>query len=81
MTDLSRTPPVVVDTRGMFCPVPIIKTSEAIRNLRSGGLVEVISDDPAIESDLPAWCKQTGNEFLGFADGEGDDYVGFVRAT
>lgn len=64
MPGFSGSPPVVVDTRGMFCPVPIIKTSEAIRNLRSGGVLEVISDDPAIESDLPAWCKSTGHTIL-----------------
>ena len=78
MTDLSRTPPVVVDTRGMFCPVPIIKTSEAIRNLRSGGLVEVISDDPAIESDLPAWCKSTGHTIVGFRR-DGSDFYYHVQ--
>jgi tRNA 2-thiouridine synthesizing protein A len=52
---------VVIDTRGTFCPVPIIRTSDAIRNLHSGGVVEVISDDPAIEYDMPAWCRSTGH--------------------
>lgn len=52
---------VVVDTRGTFCPIPIIRTAEAVRNLHPGGVVEVISDDPAIEYDMPAWCKSTGN--------------------
>ena len=51
-----------LDTCGMFCPVPIIKTSEALRNLNSGSLIEVISDDPAIEFDMPAWCKSTGHK-------------------
>ena len=57
-------PHFVLDTRGTFCPVPIIKTSEAIRNLEPGHIVEVISDDPAIESDLPAWCKSTGHQII-----------------
>jgi len=52
---------LVLDTRGTFCPIPIIKTSEALRNLHSGSLLEVISDDPAIEHDLPAWCRSTGH--------------------
>jgi tRNA 2-thiouridine synthesizing protein A len=55
---------IVVDTRGTFCPVPIIKTSAAIRNLHPGGVVEVISDDPAIEHDMPAWCKSTSHTIL-----------------
>lgn len=55
------TPNIIVDTRGMFCPVPIIKTAEAARNLESGSIIEVISDDPAIEFDMPAWCASTGH--------------------
>lgn len=54
-------PNFVVDTRGLFCPVPIIKTAEAVKNLESGSVIEVISDDPAIEFDIPAWCASTGH--------------------
>jgi TusA-related sulfurtransferase len=53
---------IVLDTRGLFCPMPIIKTSEAIGNLTEGGIIEVISDDPAIEHDMPAWCRSNGHE-------------------
>jgi len=59
-----ESPRVVVDTRGLFCPVPIIRTAEAMRNLGPGGLVEVISDDPAIAHDLPAWCKASGHTIV-----------------
>ncbi len=55
---------VVVETRGMFCPVPVIKTSEAIRNIDAGGIVEVVSDDPAIEFDMPAWCESQGHRIV-----------------
>ncbi len=54
-------PSIIVDARGLFCPMPIIKTSEAVRNIDPGSLVEVISDDPAIESDMPAWCSSQGH--------------------
>jgi tRNA 2-thiouridine synthesizing protein A len=54
-------PNLVVDTLGTFCPVPIIKTAEAIRAVDDGGLVEILSDDPAIEHDLPAWCTSNGH--------------------
>lgn len=54
-------PHIVVDTTGLFCPVPVLKTSDAIRSLDVGGVVEVISDDPAIEFDLPAWCRSQGH--------------------
>jgi tRNA 2-thiouridine synthesizing protein A len=54
-------PSLVVDTRGLFCPMPVIKTSDALKNLDPGKIVEVISDDPAIEFDLPAWCASHGH--------------------
>lgn len=59
--DDEKTPDLFVDTRGSFCPVPIIKLSEAIGNIDEGGIVELISDDAAIELDLPAWCRSTGH--------------------
>jgi len=71
-------PGLVLDTRGTFCPIPIIKTSEALRNLDSGRVVEVISDDPAVESDMPAWCRSTGHTIVQCTK-EGDDFHYFVR--
>ena len=54
-------PSIIIDAKGLFCPVPIIKVAEAIRNIDSGMIVEVISDDAAIQYDMPAWCESTGN--------------------
>lgn len=71
-------PPVVVDTRGLFCPVPIIKTSEAIRTIMSGGRIELISDDPAIRFDLPAWCRSMGHTIESERK-DGSDYYYIVR--
>lgn len=67
-----------VDTRGTFCPVPIIRTSEALRNLESGSVVEVISDDPAIRHDMPAWCRSTGHTIESESEEDGT-YRYFVR--
>lgn len=78
MTQDPPRPGVVIDTRGMFCPIPIIKTSEALRNLDSGGVVEVISDDPAVELDMPAWCRSTGHTIIRLTK-EGDDFRYLVR--
>lgn len=73
-------PDMVVDTRGMFCPAPIIKLSEAIRIVDTGRVVELVSDDPAIEFDLPAWCNSTGNAIVTHAT-DGADHVYRVRKT
>lgn len=71
-------PNIILDTRGMFCPVPIIKLSEAIRNVDPGGVVELVSDDAAIEFDLPAWCRSAGHTVV-TESREGKDHVFRVR--
>lgn len=67
-----------LDTFGMLCPMPIFATSKKMRELSSGQILKVLADDEGICKDLPAWCRQTGNECLGVTDVDGD-FVGFVR--
>ena len=54
-----------LDTVGLLCPAPIIKTAEKMNELEAGQVLEVLSDDPGVELDMPAWCSGTGHEFLG----------------
>ena len=53
-----------LDTVGLLCPAPIIKTAEKIGDLEAGQVLEVLSDDPGVEVDMPAWCSGTGHECL-----------------
>jgi tRNA 2-thiouridine synthesizing protein A len=53
-----------LDTVGLLCPAPIMKAAQRIQELQSGQILEIISDDPGIEVDMPAWCRSTGNELL-----------------
>jgi TusA-related sulfurtransferase len=69
---------VVLDCVGLACPMPIFKTSNKIKELKPGQILEVQSDDDGIEKDMPAWCKMTGNEFLGMVK-ENGEYRVFVR--
>jgi tRNA 2-thiouridine synthesizing protein A len=50
-----------VDARGLSCPLPIVKTALAIKELVSGNLVEVLATDPGSTRDFTAWTKSTGN--------------------
>ena len=61
-----------LDCYGLLCPMPIVKTAQKIKELEIGQVLEVISTDEGIGEDMPAWCRATGNEFLGLqgADGE-----------
>ncbi len=54
-----------LDTIGLYCPVPIVKTAERIKQLEADSVLEVLSDDGGIEADLPAWCASYGHEYLG----------------
>jgi len=53
-----------VDARGLSCPMPIVKTAQAVKPLASGALVEVRATDPGSQKDFVAWCRQTGNELV-----------------
>ena len=60
-----------VDARGLACPMPIVKTAQAIAGLRSGDLLEVLATDPGATKDFVAWSRTTGHELLelNIADG------------
>ena len=53
-----------LDTRGLLCPVPILLTAKAVRELEPGDRLEVLGDDPGIVEDMPAWCDQTGHRLV-----------------
>jgi TusA-related sulfurtransferase len=67
-----------LDTVGLFCPVPIIRTAEIVSRMRPGEVLEVLSDDGVILIDMPAWCRSMGHGFLG-ARREGEELHLFVR--
>ena len=53
-----------VDARGLNCPMPIVKTAQAVKGLTSGQTLEVIATDPGSVKDFAAWSKTTGNEII-----------------
>ncbi len=71
-------PDEVLDCVGLACPMPIFKTANKIKEMSSGQVLEVQADDDGIEKDMPAWCKMTGNEYLGILK-RGEEYRAFVR--
>jgi len=64
MTTAEATVTVTVDTRGLSCPMPIVRTAQAVRNLPSGTLLEVLATDPGSQKDFVAWSRSTGNELV-----------------
>ncbi len=61
-----------LDTRGLLCPLPILKAKKALAELASGDLLKVVSTDPGSMRDFQAFARQTGNELVSQegADGE-----------
>lgn len=57
--------PATLDARGLYCPVPILRTRDRLKKMAAGDLLEVLADDPVLLRDLPAYCRSHGHEFLG----------------
>lgn len=60
-----------LDCIGLYCPMPIVKTADEIKKLKTGEVLEVVADDKGIKLDMPAWCDATGHEFLGVEESDG----------
>ncbi|MBR7826532.1 aminotransferase class V-fold PLP-dependent enzyme [Actinospica sp. MGRD01-02] len=61
-----------IDALGKLCPLPVIELGKRIGGVEIGGTVRVLADDPAARLDIPAWCRMTGQDFLG-AEPLGDE--------
>ncbi|MGH2511467.1 MAG: sulfurtransferase TusA family protein [Candidatus Limnocylindrales bacterium] len=53
-----------VDARGLSCPMPIVKTAQAVKTAASGALIEVLATDPGSVKDFAAWSRTTGHELV-----------------
>ena len=53
-----------IDCTGLFCPMPIVKTREAMTQMTAGQVLEMLSDDPAAEADMRSWSRSTGHDLL-----------------
>ena len=57
-----------LDTRGMLCPIPVIRTQDMVSELEAGDVLEVVATDPGVLHDIPAWCRVHGHELLGTSE-------------
>ncbi len=69
-----------LDCRGLYCPLPIVKTTAEIKQLKQGQILEVVADDKGIKQDMPAWCEATGHELLGIEEADGEIRV-YIKKT
>ena len=62
---------MTLDLKGLSCPLPVVKTSKAIKEVKSGDIIEVLATDPGSVPDFQAWAKSTGNELVERTDDGG----------
>lgn len=71
-------PDQVLDCTGMACPLPVVKTAQAIKTIEVGQVLELLATDPGVEPDMQAWSSRTGNELLG-VEKDGEVFHVFIR--
>ena len=67
-----------IDTRGLNCPLPILKAKKALSELQSGQLLKVLATDPGSVRDFQAFARQTGNEIVEQRT-VGEEFIHFLR--
>ena len=67
-----------IDTRGLNCPLPILKAKKALADMHSGESLMVVATDPGSVRDFQAFARQTGNELVEQTSGE-TEFVHYLR--
>jgi len=67
-----------LDTRGLNCPLPILKAKKALADMRSGDVLKVVATDPGSMRDFQAFARQTGNELVD-QQTVGDEFIHLLR--
>jgi tRNA 2-thiouridine synthesizing protein A len=80
VTEMDITSDRTVDARDLACPMPIIKTKQALDGMKAGQVLKMIATDPGSVNDMKAWTAKTGHELIGH-EASGDQYVFYIRKT
>lgn len=67
-----------LDTRGLNCPLPILKAKKALNEMSSGEVLKVVATDPGSVRDFQAFARQTGNDLVEQAEA-GNEYIHYLR--
>jgi tRNA 2-thiouridine synthesizing protein A len=63
--------PIILDTKGLRCPLPVLKARKALRDLDAGMVLRVLATDPGAIKDFEAFCKTTGHRLLAQSEAAG----------
>lgn len=71
---------VILDAKGLACPMPIVKTKKAMNTLESGQVIEIQATDKGSKADMKAWAESTGHQYLGTIE-DGDVLKHYLRKS
>jgi tRNA 2-thiouridine synthesizing protein A len=69
----------LLDTKGLNCPLPILKAKRTLNGLPAGALLRIVATDPVTQRDFPAFCRQTGHELVEAGEPEAGVYRFLIR--
>ena len=75
MTKIHKT----VDARGLSCPMPIVKSMQALKKIRVGQVLEILTTDPGSKRDIPIWATATKQDLISFEERGPEDYKFLVK--
>ncbi|MBI3453505.1 MAG: sulfurtransferase TusA family protein [Rhodospirillales bacterium] len=61
----------VLDTKGLNCPLPILRAKKAIKDVPVGGVLQVLATDPGAVKDFEAFCRSTGQQLVNWNEAGG----------
>ena len=67
-----------IDTRGLNCPLPILRAKKALSDMLTGQLLKVVATDPGSMRDFQAFSRQTGNELVE-QQTQGSEFIHYLR--
>ncbi len=67
-----------LDTRGLNCPLPILKAKKSLNDMTSGQLLKVVATDASSVRDFQAFARQTGNDLVE-QQTVGDEFIHILR--
>lgn len=71
----------VLDTKGLSCPLPVLRAKKAIQTVPAGGTLQILATDPGAVRDFEAFCRSTGNELVDWREEAGVFTVNIKKVT
>ncbi len=70
-----------LDCMGLMCPMPVVKTKKALKDLEIGEILEMVASDPGSMPDMAAWARQTKHELVEAKELGKNEYLFLIRKT